>query len=64
MTPLLWANYRQPWSADDIELLIAEIGMGRDIPAVARKLGRSEEVVRQAASRLDLLSSGRRQLTV
>jgi hypothetical protein len=57
---LFWSNHRQPWSADDVEMMISEIRMGHDIPAVARTLGRSQEAVRQAAHRLDLMPSASR----
>ena len=48
-------SHARLWNADDIEEMSALLFQGKDIPHIAKTMGRSQEAVRAKAQSLDML---------
>ena len=62
-TDALESHARQ-WNADDIEQLGGLIFEGKDIPQIAKAMGRSQEAVRKKAYALDMLPKRARRKSI
>jgi hypothetical protein len=56
-------NYRGPWSQDDLDRLAEMIAAGSDVPEIADSMGRTQEAIRNRASKSGLLKKRRSRRT-
>ena len=57
-------RHTSSWSAEDVEQLGGLIFQGKQIPQIAKCLGRSQEAVRNKASKLGMLPKRARRKSV